>query len=69
LPYLFGARHITAIVIASVAVGVALLCTGAVVGILSGASPLKRAVRQLLIGLGAAAVTYLLGLLFGAVGV
>lgn len=69
LPYLFGARHITAIVIASVAVGVALLGTGAVVGILSGASPVKRAVRQLLIGLGAAAVTYLLGLLFGAVGV
>ena len=44
----------------------ALLGTGAVVGILSGASPLKRALRQLAIGFGAAAVTYGLGLLFGA---
>jgi VIT1/CCC1 family predicted Fe2+/Mn2+ transporter len=37
------------------------------VGLLSGGALLKRAVRQLLIGLGAAAVTYLLGLLFGTV--
>jgi vacuolar iron transporter family protein len=42
-----------------------LLATGAVVGILSGASPLKRALRQLGIGYGAAAATYLLGLAFG----
>ena len=68
LPYLFGARHLVAIAIAGGAVGLALLGTGAVVGILSGASPWKRAVRQLLIGLGAASVTYLLGLLFGASG-
>ena len=47
-------------------VTVALLLTGATVGLLSGASPLKRALRQLAIGLGAAAVTYLLGLWFGA---
>ena len=47
-------------------VGLALLGTGAVVGILSGASPLKRALRQLGIGYGAAAATYLLGLTFGA---
>jgi len=53
-------------VIASVLVGLALLATGAVVGLLSGASPLKRALRQLAIGFGAAAVTYLLGLWFGA---
>lgn len=66
LPYLFGASGITAIVIASVLVGLALLATGAVVGLLSGASPLKRAFRQLAIGFGAAAVTYLLGLWFGA---
>jgi VIT1/CCC1 family predicted Fe2+/Mn2+ transporter len=68
LPYLFGARHLTAIVIAAGAVGLALLGTGAVVGILSGASPGKRALRQLLIGFGAAGITYLLGSLFGAVG-
>jgi VIT1/CCC1 family predicted Fe2+/Mn2+ transporter len=69
LPYLFGASDVAAVVIAAAAVGVALLVTGAVVGILSGASPLKRALRQLAIGFGAALVTYLLGLLFGAVGV
>jgi VIT1/CCC1 family predicted Fe2+/Mn2+ transporter len=66
LPYLFGATGLTAIVIAAVAVGVALIGTGAVVGVLSGASPLKRAARQLAIGFGAAAATYLLGLMFGA---
>jgi vacuolar iron transporter family protein len=48
-----------------VLVSIALLVTGAIVGLLSGASPLKRALRQLAIGLGAAAVTYLLGLAFG----
>jgi VIT1/CCC1 family predicted Fe2+/Mn2+ transporter len=69
LPYLFGAHHLEAIVIASAAVGLALLGTGAIVGILSGASPWKRALRQLLIGFGAAAVTYVLGLLFGASGI
>ena len=68
LPYLFGARHLAAVAIAAGAVGLALLGTGAVVGILSGASPWKRALRQLLIGFGAAGVTYLLGTLFGAAG-
>lgn len=67
LPYLFGATGLTAVLIASVAVGIALLGTGSVVGVLSGASPLRRALRQLFIGYGAAAVTYLLGLLFGTV--
>jgi VIT1/CCC1 family predicted Fe2+/Mn2+ transporter len=66
LPYLFGATDTTAVVIASVLVGLALLLTGAIVGILSGASPLKRALRQLAIGFGAAAATYALGLLFSA---
>jgi VIT1/CCC1 family predicted Fe2+/Mn2+ transporter len=66
LPYLFGATGLAAVAIAAGAVGVALIGTGAVVGILSGASPLKRALRQLAIGFGAAAVTYALGLLFGA---
>ncbi|MEF3403739.1 VIT1/CCC1 transporter family protein [Agromyces sp. CCNWLW203] len=65
LPYLFGMTGLAAILTATVLVGVALLATGAIVGVLSGASPLKRALRQLAIGLGAAAVTYLLGLAFG----
>ncbi len=69
LPYLLGAAGLTAVVVASILVGLALLCTGAVVGVLSGASPAKRALRQLAIGYGAAAATYLLGLLFGATGI
>ncbi|WP_199245719.1 VIT1/CCC1 transporter family protein [Leifsonia sp. AG29] len=66
LPFLFGLTGTAAVVVSALLVGIVLLGTGAVVGLLSGASPLKRAVRQLLIGYGAAAATYLLGLLFGA---
>lgn len=66
LPYLLGASGVPAVIIASVLVGLALLGTGAIVGLLSGASPLKRALRQLAIGLGAAAATYFLGWIFGA---
>ncbi|MUN54879.1 rubrerythrin family protein [Kocuria koreensis] len=65
LPYLFGISGFPGMVISLLLVGIALLGTGAVVGLLSGASPLKRGLRQLLIGYGAAAATYLLGLLFG----
>ena len=65
-PFLFGLTGTTALVVACVLVGLALLLTGAVVGVLSGGPPLRRGLRQLTIGLGAAAVTYLLGLLFGA---
>jgi vacuolar iron transporter family protein len=66
LPYLFGMEGVAAMVVAAVLVGGALLLTGATVGVLSGASPVKRALRQLAIGYGAAAVTYGIGLLFGA---
>jgi len=66
LPFLFGLTETAAIVVSAFLVGLVLLGTGAIVGLLSGASPLKRAIRQLLIGYGAAAATYLLGLLFGA---
>ncbi|MCC9198437.1 VIT1/CCC1 transporter family protein [Arthrobacter sp. zg-Y820] len=65
LPYIFGFTGLAAVIISCVLVGLALLMTGAVVGLLSGASPLKRGLRQLAIGLGAAGATYLLGLLFG----
>ena len=65
LPYLFGAEGWLAAGLSAGLVSVALLCTGAIVGLLSGASPLKRALRQLGIGLGAAAITYALGSLLG----
>ncbi|QCB92269.1 VIT1/CCC1 transporter family protein [Cellulomonas shaoxiangyii] len=65
LPYLLGAEGLTAVAWSAGLVGVALLCTGSVVGLLSGASPGRRALRQLGIGFGAAAATYLLGLAFG----
>ena len=65
LPYLFGLQGIAAVLVAAALVGLALLGTGAVVGLLSGGPPLRRALRQLGIGYGAAALTYLLGLLFG----
>jgi VIT1/CCC1 family predicted Fe2+/Mn2+ transporter len=65
LPYLFGLTGLTAVLVACVLVGLALLVTGATVGVLSGGPPLRRALRQLAIGFGAAAVTYVLGLLFG----
>lgn len=55
----------TAIIVAAAIVGIALLFTGGVVGILSGQSPAPRALRQLIVGYGAAGVTYLLGTLFG----
>jgi VIT1/CCC1 family predicted Fe2+/Mn2+ transporter len=64
LPYFF-LSGLSAVVVASALVGIALLATGSIVGLLSGASPLKRALRQLAIGFGAAAATYLLGLAFG----
>lgn len=65
VPYIFGFSGITAVLIAAGIVGCALLGTGGVVGILSGQAPMPRAFRQLAIGYGAAAITYLLGLLFG----
>ena len=65
IPYIAGLSGVTAIVCAAAVVGCALLGTGGVVGVLSGQAPAPRALRQLAIGYGAAAVTYLLGLAFG----
>jgi len=66
LPYLFGLTGMTAALTAAALVGAALLTTGVIVGLLSGAPPLRRALRQLMIGYGAAAITYLLGLAVGS---
>lgn len=64
IPFFFLSGHL-AVLVSAILVGLALLFTGGVVGILSGKPPFPRAIRQLLIGLGAAGVTYVLGLLFG----
>ncbi len=65
LPWILGLDGLAAVVTALLLVGIALLATGATVGVLSGGPPLKRALRQLAIGFGAAGLTYLLGLAFG----
>lgn len=65
IPYVFAADGLLAVVIAAVLVGISLLLTGGMVGVLSGQDPMPRAFRQLAIGFGAAAVTYALGWLFG----
>ena len=65
LPWIFGLSGGIAVLLALVLVGIALVATGATVGLLSGAPPLRRGLRQLAIGFGAAAVTYALGLAFG----
>lgn len=65
LPFLVGLSSMLAVVSAAALVGVALMFTGGVVGVLSGQSPLPRALRQLLIGAAAASVTFGLGALFG----
>ncbi|MDO5493972.1 MAG: VIT1/CCC1 transporter family protein [Nesterenkonia sp.] len=61
IPFLLGATGLTALLIACGLVAVALMVTGGIVGLLSGSSPLTRGLRQLGIGLGAAAITYVVG--------
>jgi vacuolar iron transporter family protein len=67
IPFLLGMTGLAALVVSGALVGLALLLTGSVVGLLSGTSPTTRGLRQLAIGMGAAGVTYLLGMVFGAV--
>ena len=65
LPLLFISGP-TAIMITTVLVTVALFATGATVGVLTGGPLVRRGLRQLAIGAGAAAATYALGSIFGA---
>lgn len=67
IPFILGMEALPGAVVSLVLVSVALMFTGAVTGLLSGKPPLPRALRQLAIGLGAAGLTYLLGMLFGTV--
>ena len=64
IPFIFTSGMV-AVLIATVLVGIALLFTGGVVGVLSGKPPFPRAMRQLLIGYSAGIITFALGLLFG----
>ena len=65
LPYIFGLSGVWAMLLSLLFVAMALGFTGGIVGLLSGSSPMRRGLRQILIGLGAAGITYLLGLAFG----
>ena len=65
IPFLLGFSGIPAICAAVVLVGLILLMIGGTIGILSGKPPFLRALRQAAIGIGAAVVTYLLGLAAG----
>lgn len=65
LPFFFDLPQMIAGVIATALVGIALMVTGAITGILSGKPPFLRAIRQLVVGMLAAGVTYALGMLFG----
>ena len=65
LPYILGLSGVWAMLLSLLFVTMALGFTGGIVGLLSGSSPMRRGLRQILIGLGAAGITYLLGLAFG----
>lgn len=67
IPFLFGMSPLPGGLVAVLAVALVLMVTGGITGILSGKSPAWRAARQLLVGVGAAAVTYGLGIAFGVV--
>lgn len=66
MPFLIATGS-AALIIAVGFAGVALLMVGATIGVLTGGPLLHRAMRQLAIGAAAAALTYLLGTLFGVV--
>jgi vacuolar iron transporter family protein len=66
VPFLF-ASGTAAIMTAAIVVGMALFATGATVGLLTGGPLLRRGLRQLGIGIAAAAVTYGLGRVFGTI--
>jgi len=64
IPYVF-AQDTTALIFAIVLAALALVVVGGTVGYLSGAGIVKSALRQLIVGAGAAAVTYVIGSLVG----
>ncbi len=65
LPYLFGLQGLVAVAASAGIVGLVLLFTGGIVGLLSGRVAWVSALRQLAIGYAAATVTFGLGSLLG----
>lgn len=65
LPYLCGLGGLLGAAISVLIVGISLFLTGSLVSVLSGRSAWRGALRQVAIGYGAAAVTFVLGLIFG----
>lgn len=64
LPFAFGGE-VAAVIAAALLSALALLATGALTGLLAGASMGRAATRQLVVGTGAAAVTYAIGAALG----
>ncbi len=67
IPYIFGMADLPAVLVALGVVGLALMLTGGLVGVMSGKTPWFAAIRQVAIGFVAAGITYVLGNLFGTV--
>lgn len=65
IPYVFGLASTTAIVISALSSLMALAAAGAWLGWISGSNVLAATIRMALIGAGAAAITYLLGIAVG----
>ncbi len=65
LPYLFGVSGSAAVLVAITLAGTAMLLVGGIVGYLSGRGVIFSAMRQIGWGAGAAAVTYLVGMVIG----
>jgi VIT1/CCC1 family predicted Fe2+/Mn2+ transporter len=66
LPFVMGSVGTKALVVSAACAGVALMAVGGTLSLFSGRSASYGALRMLLIGGGAGAVTYLIGSLFGA---
>lgn len=64
-PFLLPLSPLQGAIVAVILVGLALIIVGGIVGLLSGVDPAPKALRQLMIGYGAAGATYLLGLGIG----
>jgi VIT1/CCC1 family predicted Fe2+/Mn2+ transporter len=66
LPFVLGVVGRGALITSAVAAGIALMAVGGALSLFSGRSAAYGALRMLLIGGGAGAVTYVIGSLFGA---